>query len=145
MKTLITAVAPAILLLGGCGNDASQPIDRTVTLGVENSTAASVALENLVEAFFERVLKHDPLRATFIGDYRYDDRLAIRISPEFLAERRALNREYLDRLSGVDAAALSGQDRLTYDIFKLDRELALASDKFPSYLLPINHHRSFVH
>lgn len=145
MKNLVTAVAPAILLLGGCGNDTSQPIDRTVTLEAENSTVASAALENLVEAFFERVLKHDPLRATFIGDYRYDDRLAIRISPEFLAEGRALDREFLDRLSGIDAAALSGQDRRTYDLFKLDREFALASDKFPSHLLPINHYRSFVH
>ena len=145
MKNLITAVVPAILLLGGCGNDASQPIDRAVNLEAENSPAVSAALENLVEAFFERRLKHDPLKATFIGDYRYNDRLAIRISPEYLAERRALDREYLDRLSGIDAAALSGQDRLTYDMFKRDREFALASAKFPSYLLPINHYRSFVH
>ncbi len=143
MKNLIAVVITAIFLLGACGKDEAQSTSQPVRPGIGSSVEASAALAELVEAFFERGLERNPLRATFIGDYRYDDRLANRISPDYIAESRAIDREYLDKLSRIDAEALSGQDRLSYDMFKLDRELALESEKFPSQLLPVNQFRSF--
>jgi uncharacterized protein (DUF885 family) len=107
-----------------------------------NKRAVSESLSDLVEAFFEQELQRNPIRATFIGDYRYDDRLANTINPEYIAESRAIDREYLGKLSIIDPDALNAQDRLTYETFKLNRELALESDMFPSHLQPINQFRS---
>ena len=143
MKNLIAVLIPAIFLLGACGGDATQSAGQSIEPDSGSSAEASAALAVLVEAFFEQRLKRNPLGATFIGDYRYDDRLANRISPEYIAESRAIDREYLDKLFRIDPDALSGQDRLTYDMFKLDRELALESEKFPWYFLPVNQFRSF--
>jgi uncharacterized protein (DUF885 family) len=143
MKNLIAAVIPAILLLVACGNDETQSTVQSEPGETGGSVDASAALAELVETFFERGLQRNPLRATFIGDYRYDDRLANTISPEYIAESRAIDREYLDKLSTIDPELLTGQDRLTYDMFRLDRELALESAKFPAHLVPINQFRSF--
>ena len=79
---------------------------------------------DLVEAYFEKILELNPLFATFIDDHRYDDRLANDISPEGVAERYALEQEYLDKVQTLDPTTLSGQDRLTYDIFVRDRRSA---------------------
>jgi uncharacterized protein (DUF885 family) len=143
VKNPIAALIPAIFLLGACGDDATQSTGRSIGPDSGSSATASAALAVLVEAFFEQGLERNPLGATFIGDYRYDDRLANTISPEYIAQSRAIDREYLNKLSRIDPEALSGQDRLTYDMFKLDRELALESDKFPSHFLPVNQFRSF--
>jgi hypothetical protein len=97
MKNLIAVVIPAILLLVACGNDETQSTVQSEPGETGGSVDASAALAELVETFFERGLQRNPLRATFIGDYRYDDRLANTISPEYIAESRAIDREYLDR------------------------------------------------
>jgi hypothetical protein len=99
MKNLIAVVIPAILLLVACGNDETQSTVQSEPGETGGSVDASAALAELVETFFERGLQRNPLRATFIGDYRYDDRLANTISPEYIAESRAIDREYLDKLS----------------------------------------------
>jgi uncharacterized protein (DUF885 family) len=143
MNNLIAAMIPAMFLLGACGNDATQSNGEPIESKTASSAEASAAVAELVEAFFERGLERNPLRATFIGDYRYDDRLANRISPQYIAESRAIDREYLEKLASIDSEALSGQDRLTYDMFKLDREMALEGEKFPSHLIPVNQFRSF--
>lgn len=100
--------------------------------------AAEQHLTELVEAYWEEYLALNPLNATFIGDNRFNDRLENSIGPRFLADTLALDKKYLEQLSGIDPAALSGQARLTYDIFKLDREQAIEGTRFPSELLPIN-------
>lgn len=143
MKNSIAALIPVMFLLGACGNDAVQTARQPIDTDAESSAEATAELAELVEAFFERRLERNPLSATFIGDYRYDDRLANTISPEYISESRALDREYLTKLSSIDPEALPGQDRLTFDVFKLDREIALESEKFPAHLLPVNQFRSF--
>jgi len=143
MKILAAVVIPAVLLVGACGNDPSITTGEPTAPDAGSSPQPSVELAELVESFFERRLERNPLSATFIGDYRYDDRLANRINPEYIAEGHAIDHEYLDKLSRIDPETLFGQDRLTFDIFKLNRELALESAKYPSYLLPVNQFRSF--
>jgi uncharacterized protein (DUF885 family) len=55
-----------------------------------------------------------------------------------MADSLALEREYQKKLAQIDPATLTGQARLTYDIFKLDRELAIEGFRFPGELIPIN-------
>jgi uncharacterized protein (DUF885 family) len=95
-------------------------------------------LNALVEEYFERFLEMNPLFATFIDDHRYDDRLANNISPEALEAADALEREYLEKVEAIDESQLTGQDRLTYDIFVRDRRTNLEGSQFPAELLPVN-------
>jgi uncharacterized protein (DUF885 family) len=129
------AFAACAFLLGACSDRDSASTDGT---SEALARTAEQRLTELVEQYWEDYLALNPLSATFIGDNRYNDRLANDIGPEYLAAARALDQKYLERLVGIDPAALSGQARLTYDIFKLDRELAIEGSRFPAELLPIN-------
>jgi uncharacterized protein (DUF885 family) len=99
---------------------------------------ASTALGALFDDYFERNLELNPLTATFIGDYRYNDRLANTFGPEYRAAATAMDDEFLRRLLEIDREQLDSQDRLSYDVFKLNREQSLEGNQFPSHLLPIN-------
>ena len=89
---------------------------------VEAATAESRKLAELVDAYFEEQLKLNPLLATSIGDPRYNDRFEVTISPEWRARDEKVEREFLERIRSIDRALLSGQDALTYEIFKSARE-----------------------
>jgi hypothetical protein len=49
------------------------------------ATAESARLDRLVDDYFEEALRLNPLVATYIGDSRYNDRLAIDIAPDHVA------------------------------------------------------------
>jgi uncharacterized protein (DUF885 family) len=99
---------------------------------------AEQRLTQLVEEYWQKYLSLNPINATVIGDNRYNDRIEITVSPRYMADSLALEREYQKKLAEIDPAALTGQARLTYDIFKLDRDLAIEGFRFPAELIPIN-------
>jgi uncharacterized protein (DUF885 family) len=99
---------------------------------------AATKLNTLYAEFWEENLKLNPLTATFAGDPRYNAELPNFLAPEFEARSRAFEQKYLDRARAIGAAELSGQDRLSYDIFTLNRESALEELRFPDRLLPID-------
>jgi uncharacterized protein (DUF885 family) len=112
---------------------------RADTTASETAAAAeSRKLAELVDAYFEEVLKLNPLLATSIGDPRYNDRFEVTISPEWRARDEKLEREYLERIQSIDPARLSGQDALTYQVFKSAREREIEGFRFPSHLIPVN-------
>src|SRR5687767_9795998 len=109
--------------------------------GVVNAadTADAVArLNSLYAEFWEENLKLNPLSATFAGDPRYNAELPNFLSKEFEDRSRAFHQKYLDGARAVGPAALTGQARLSYEIFTLNRESALEELKFPDRLLPVN-------
>ncbi|MDH3274047.1 MAG: DUF885 domain-containing protein, partial [Gammaproteobacteria bacterium] len=99
-------------------------------------------LNRLFDEHFERSLELSPIGATSIGDDRYDDQYANSIGPEHREASRALDEEFLQRILAIDRDGLSQQDKLSYDIFKLNREISLAGKKFPRHLAPMNQFRS---
>jgi uncharacterized protein (DUF885 family) len=135
MKSDRVLVVLVFAFLGGCSDGRSVP--TAIEQGAPPQTAEQ-RLTALVEQYWEEFLLLNPLSATLIGDNRYNDRLANSIGPEYLAVSLALDQKYLESLGAIDPALLSGQSRLTYDIFKLDRELAIEGARFPAELLPIN-------
>lgn len=143
MKSAVSILL-ALFLLGGCGaeEDAEQSpvIDAgEAGQGAEAQVAdASAELTALVEEYFQRELEFNPVFATAIGDHRYDDRLANSISPEYLREYEAFNREYLDRVLSIDPQQLNEEDRLTYDTFRYSREMDLEGFRYPDHLQPID-------
>ena len=121
MSLRMSAVMAAIVLLCACG-------------GKDDATE----LLALFDEHFERSLEMNPIQATFIGDNRYNDRMAHFFSEEFRAEAEAMDREFLDRLLEIDRQQLGYQDQLSYDIFRLGREESLEGNQFPGYLQPVN-------
>ena len=95
-------------------------------------------LSTLYAEYWEENLKLNPITATQAGDPRYNGELPNYLSQESWERDRAFAQKYLDRARKIGADGLTGQDRLSYDIFTLNRESELEEAKFPSRLLPVN-------
>lgn len=107
--------------------------------GIATAADDSVArLNKLYADFWEENLRINPFTGTFAGDPRYNAQLPNFFSEEYEAELRAFHQKYLDAAKAIGPAGLSGQDRLSYDVFTLNRESALEEMKFPDRLLPID-------
>ncbi len=141
MKYHVSSLIWTALVLAACGDSVEAPSadDATQSATEANEVGdAATELSSLVDEYFDRVLEMNPLYATFIGDDRYNHRLANTLSAEYRQQDEALNREYLDRVTAIDAEQLTGQDRLTYETFRYSRELDLEGTRFPDHLQPIN-------
>jgi uncharacterized protein (DUF885 family) len=118
-----------------------------VALGATDEARAAPAprnaeLHRMFEEFFERSLQMNPLQATFIGDHRYDDRLSNNISPAFIAESLAVDKQFLERAAAFEKLDLTEADRLSLDIFLSERRTAIAAAEFPGEVLPVNQFQS---
>jgi len=72
-------------------------------------------------------MKENPTYATYLGDFRYNDKLSD-ISAVGRDRRRALNEGFLKRINAVPAASLSESERVSADIFRLQLEQSLEDD-----------------
>jgi len=138
VKSFQAAVLAAVVCVAACGSD-QRPAEAP-----QPEAGPGATLNALFEDFFERELELNPLLATRIGDYRYNDRLANTIGPEYRAAVRSLDSEFLARLLDIDREQLSRQDQLSYDMFRLDRETSIEGDRFPGHLQPINQFSSMM-
>ena len=85
----------------------------------------SKSLASLFAASDEANLRRNPLNALFRGDLRFADRLGDFTSDEYYAAERAAAGSELAQLARIDRAALSPSERISYDVFKWQRELDL--------------------
>jgi len=100
--------------------------------------APGAALATLVEAYWQEHLALNPLRATVLGDHRYDAELPNSLSTAYLGRELDLEKRYLKRLAAIDDRALAGQDLLTYAVFRRGRELEIEGFRYQAELLPVN-------
>jgi uncharacterized protein (DUF885 family) len=132
MKTLSAAVLAAALFIAACSNE------QSATEPQAEVADPTETLHALFDDFFERGLELNPMRATSIGDYRFNDKFANSIGPEHREASRKMDEEFLARLLEIDREQLSRQDQLSFDMFRLNREQSLEGDRFPGHLQPIN-------
>jgi uncharacterized protein (DUF885 family) len=132
MKSIATAALAAVLLVSACGGTDDTAAPEASPLN------ASAVLAALLNEHFERNLEMNPLSATFIGDNRYNDRMANTNSPEYRAAAVSMNEEFLERLLEIDRDQLDYQDQLSYDLFRIKRQQSLEGYRFPSHLAPVN-------
>ncbi len=129
------------LVFSACAPETPGPADTaeddTATTEAERVTA-SAELNRLVDDYFEESLELNPLGATFIGDPRYNDRLANSIGPEHRQKSFELEQRYLESVNAIDPGLLEGQDLLTREIFRLNRENAIEGAQYPAHLVPIS-------
>lgn len=95
-------------------------------------------LDALYAEFWEENLKLNPTLATQAGDPRYNGELPNSLAPDYEEKLREFHSRYLAKARAIGADGLTGQDRLSYEIFTLNRESALEDFKFPRRLMPIN-------
>ncbi|SMF61533.1 Uncharacterized conserved protein, DUF885 familyt [Allosphingosinicella indica] len=112
---------------------------------------ASQQLAALFAASDEAELKRNPIGALYRGDLRYADRLGNPYSKEHQGEERTAAVNELAELNKIDRAALSAEERISYDVFKWQRTTDLKGLQPDMLALtavrPINHfygiHTSF--
>ena len=130
MKVLPAAMLAVALFVAACSNEPAEP-----PADVADPTTS---LHTLFDEFFERGLELNPMRASTIGDYRFNDQFANSIGPEHREASRQLDEIFLARLLNIDRRQLSRQDRLSYDLFRFNREQSLEGERFPGHLQPMN-------
>lgn len=130
MKRIPLFALIAALFLAACAGppSADEPPEQN----------ADQRLHSLFEEYFALQLERNPIRATFLGDHRFNDRLAITIAPDWREEAEAIERRFLARAESIDPAALDHDARLSRTLFIRERESAIADYRFPGHLIPLN-------
>jgi uncharacterized protein (DUF885 family) len=123
----------AVLVLVGCGAPPAPPPSQSVS-----SAAPREQLARLVEHYWDEYQLQNPQRLPQGPDIRYGGADRYEISGQFLADSLALERRYLEALLALPRPRLDADSRLTYDIFRRERELAIESFTYPFELLPVN-------
>jgi uncharacterized protein (DUF885 family) len=100
------------------------------------SKDAGKTLNEFFEAEWNYEMEQSPVRASFMGDRRWNDRWGDQ-SLEAIRKREEHTRETLVRLKKLDRAHLSPADQLNYDLFQKDLEMDIEAFKFRTYLMPI--------
>jgi uncharacterized protein (DUF885 family) len=97
-----------------------------VPLAALGADTAGEQARTLFERDWQWRLQHQPEYATAVGDHRYDGALSD-ISPDGLRAAIAHERGMLDAARAIERGELTGQDRLSYDLFIDDKERKLAA------------------
>lgn len=155
IRKLSLACLAASILLAGCSREDSQPDTAVVedtTPAAQRSAvsgAASPGAESPVDAavtttfrtFLEENYAVDmarfPLSASYRGIKTNQDQWDP-VDEDFQQETREILEARLAQLQEIDRGALSRQDQLSWDLYKLDLERQLAADDF-------RHHHYVIH
>ncbi|WP_448579364.1 DUF885 domain-containing protein [Thermaurantiacus sp.] len=136
--------AAALLGLAFPPEARAQASDRPAATTVE---APSVELARLFVDSDEAMLKRQPMMALIRDDKRYADRFGDYYSDAFLAAEQAAARSDLARLGKIDRSRLSPAEQVSYDVFRWDKETALAGFAPEvvevSKYLPLDHFNGF--
>ncbi|GLP95733.1 DUF885 domain-containing protein [Paraferrimonas sedimenticola] len=121
MRLSLIAMACSALLVAAPAVHAEPPQDPSTQAAV---VSASKHLNQLFMDYQEEMLQLNPIVATIRGDMRFNDQFGDWDSEENDKAQQALNTKYLNKIRAIDPKTLSGQDRVSYDIFLYDRETA---------------------
>jgi uncharacterized protein (DUF885 family) len=110
---------PAILFFIGILNVHAQTQDP----------APQVQLKALLDEDLDASLRRNPIQATVRGVPGYNHLLPD-LSPATLERERARERQALERLKALDAKALHGQDRISYELLLDKMQVAVEAQQF---------------
>jgi hypothetical protein len=107
MKFLLIVIITLILMSACSRQESDEPsiLTESGANAPEKDRSAQSAAANpneIAEEYFEEFLKLNPVMASFFGDNRYNDQLAVNISPEHRRTSLALYKKYLGKLTSVD-------------------------------------------
>lgn len=119
-------IAGALLALGGLLSSSSA-----------QTADADARLRTLLADEWERGLRESPTFASYLGDLRYNDRWA---DVGLAAQRKRFEhqQQLLQQLDAIDPGKLSPAERLNFDLFRRQTELAVAEYPLLWRLVPLN-------
>lgn len=108
----------------------------------ENEVPAEPKQDKSLSAFFddyyEETLKLFPLKATAIGDDRYNDILPISFTDSYRDKLRDFYNRYLTAAGQYNYNDLTEKDKINYDVFVYETKMNLDDLEFPSNYTPFN-------
>lgn len=105
--------------------------------------ADNSALSDLFKTYTEDVYKLFPTRATQNGDTRYNDQLPVTFTDSYNALLKVHYTGYLNRLKKFDRNTLNQNDKISYDIFRYNMEMALEGLTLKLNRMPSNQFTGF--
>jgi len=136
---LTLAIGAALALPGG------PAFAAPATPPAHHATASKAQqLDALYQQYWAENLKLNPIIATFIGDARYNDQLPNFLSADYRKQTHAFNEKWLHKVGAIDPSDLSGQDRLSYDIFMRSLRLSIEGEKYPDWMMPVSQFDDFT-
>jgi len=103
---------------------------------------AKAALDRLFADERAFTWREDPHAATYDGVHDYDDRLPS-VTPADQARRLEADRAFLERLHGIDRAALTAFDAVSYDLFDFMVSERVTLAKYREWRTPLNSDSGF--
>src|SRR2546428_11788001 len=100
------------------------------------SSSVPLRFRSLANAYWDFLLREDPLFATRVGDHRFDDRLP-EASERAQARRLARLRTFRERARAIPRSRLSGGDRPNPDILTPALEDRIPRVQVPPSPVPI--------
>ena len=94
-------------------------------------------LQTFFEEEWEYGLNENPIKATLLGDLRYNGRLGDS-SIAAIERRQRHGVEALRQLESIDRSKLADSDKLNYDLYLENLTLRIEGHRFPWYLTPID-------
>jgi uncharacterized protein (DUF885 family) len=144
-RVLPICILLALGALTGCVGTANKQervtAESIACVACEKRTPAQ--LNELYADYFEESLRRSPMRATQIGDPRFNDQLPDAQSESYRREDARLARQWQKTITAIDASDLAPKDRLSYDIFKYNIDRAVRALDYPGWQMPINQFRLF--
>lgn len=137
MKKTTLAISLS-LLLAGCGQPQQAETNTESQKSSIKQTSQTEQLQQIYKNYFDEQLQLNPLLATYIGDNRYNDQLPNFYSEDYLNKSLAFEKRYLEKIDEINAEQLPRSERISYEIFRRSRELAIEGAQYPEHLIPIN-------
>ena len=121
---VLLAVAPALAA-------------RTAPANASTPSSAAAALHNLINTAWQREMRQDPLEASLDGFHQYDGEWP-NVSLATLAREHQEGIRTLKRLAAIAPGLLTGEDRVSYELFKYRYEMQVQDYDLKGYLMPVN-------
>jgi len=95
-------------------------------------------LHKLFDDADEEFLKMNPVAATFRGDNRYNDKLPVDFTDSYREKQKASIKNNVEALKKFKRDQLNENDKLSYDVFKWQNEVALGQFDFKTNRIPFS-------
>ena len=142
-KFNLSFILISLLALFGCNQSPEKSTNVEVgTNEVINTDELVASLNQIYNDYEKSFLSLNPIYGIFRNNMDYNDQFGDLLSDDYAFKSKALDETYLKRLLAIVPSNLKGKDRVSYDIFKYNREQNLqsqenGSDAFNA-MLPIN-------
>ncbi|MDH4165983.1 MAG: hypothetical protein OEV90_06170, partial [Gammaproteobacteria bacterium] len=101
LPLLVAALALAACDFAAEPSTRAEEIPSELSAPLRASNAAAAELYRVVETYFDQYLALNPVRASELGDHRFDDRFGDYASMSWMADSLGIEQEALEKLQAI--------------------------------------------